>query len=137
VDWFEAREIQFYAIGSILALYLFIIHNLTSDQHFLSPALMRDRNFVIGTVFIFFIGIVLLATMALLPTFLQQWKGYPVMTTGMVLMPRGVGTMLTMWLVARLMQFMDARLLVLIGVGLFSFSLHLMAGFNLQVSQWA
>ena len=137
VDWFEAREIQLYAIGSILALYLFIIHNLTSDQHFLSPALMRDRNFVTGTVFIFFIGIVLLATMALLPTFLQQWKGYPVMTTGMVLMPRGVGTMLTMWLVARLMQFMDARLLVLIGLGLFSFSLHLMAGFNLQVSQWA
>lgn len=136
VDWFQAREIQFYTIASILALYLFIVHNLTSDQHFLSPALMRDRNFVTGTLFIFFIGIVLLATMALLPTFLQQWKGYPVMTTGMILMPRGVGTMLTMWMVGRLMIFMDARLLVLIGLGLVSFSLHIMAGFNLQVSEW-
>ncbi|MCP5130719.1 MAG: DHA2 family efflux MFS transporter permease subunit [Pseudomonadales bacterium] len=136
VDWFDALEIQFYAIAAVLALYLFIVHNLTSDHRFLSPALFRDRNFVSGTLFIFFIGIVLLATMALLPTFLQQWKGYPVMTTGLVLMPRGVGTLLTMWMVGRLMQLVDARLLVLIGLGLVSFSLHIMAGFNLQVSAW-
>jgi DHA2 family multidrug resistance protein len=136
VDWFEALEIQFYAIGAVLALYLFIIHNLTSEHRFLSPALLRDRNFVSGTMFIFFIGIVLLATMALLPTFLQQWQGYPVATTGLVLMPRGVGTLLTMWMVDRLMRLMDARLLVLIGLSLVSFSLHIMAGFNLQVSAW-
>jgi DHA2 family multidrug resistance protein len=134
-DWFEALEIQFYAIGVALSLYLFIVHNLTSDHRFLSPALLRDRNYVSGTLFIFVIGIVLLGTMALLPTFLQQWKGYPVMTTGLVLMPRGLGVLFTMWLVERLMKLMDARLLVLIGLGIVSFSLHLMAGFNLQVSE--
>jgi DHA2 family multidrug resistance protein len=134
-DWFEALEIQFYAIGVVLTLYLFIVHNLTSDHRFLSPALLRDRNYVSGTLFIFVIGIVLLGTMALLPTYLQQWKGYPVMTTGLVLMPRGLGVLFTMWLVERLMRLMDARLLVVIGLGLVSFSLHLMAGFNLQVSE--
>ncbi|MBP6723811.1 MAG: DHA2 family efflux MFS transporter permease subunit [Halioglobus sp.] len=132
-DWFEALEIQFYAIGVALALYLFAVHNLTSDHRFLSPGLLRDRNFVSGTLFIFVIGIVLLGTMALLPTYLQQWKGYPVMTTGLVLMPRGLGVMFTMWWVDRLMRVVDARLLVIIGLGLVAFSLHLMAGFNLQV----
>jgi DHA2 family multidrug resistance protein len=132
-DWFEALEIQFYAIGLVLALYLFAVHNLTSDHRFLSPDLVRDRNFVSGTLFIFVIGIVLLGTMALLPTYLQQWKGYPVMTTGLVLMPRGLGVMFTMWWVDRLMRIVDARLLVIIGLGLVAFSLHLMAGFNLQV----
>lgn len=135
-DWFDALEIQLYAIAAVLALYLFIVHNLTSDHRFLSPALLRDRNYVSGTLFIFVVGIVLLGTMALLPTFLQQWKGYPVMTTGLVLMPRGVGVMCTMWMVDRLMKLMDARLLVVIGLGLVSFSLHLMAGFNLQVSEF-
>lgn len=132
-DWFEALEIQFYAIGIVLALYLFVVHNLTSDHRFLSPELLRDRNYVSATLFIFVIGIVLLGTMALLPTYLQQWKGYPVMTTGLVLMPRGLGVMFTMWWVDRLMRVMDARLLVIIGLVLVAFSLHLMAGFNLQV----
>ena len=134
-DWFDALEIQLYAITLILALYLFIVHNLTSKHRFLSPALLRDRNYVSGTLFIFVVGIVLLGTMALLPTYLQQWKGYPVMATGFVLMPRGIGVMFTMWLVHRLMKQMDARLLIVIGLGIVSYSLHLMAGFNLQVSE--
>jgi DHA2 family multidrug resistance protein len=132
-DWFESLEIQLYAIGAVLALYLFIVHNLTSEHRFLSPGLLRDRNYVSGTLFIFVIGIVLLGTMALLPTYLQQWKGYPVMTTGLVLMPRGLGVMFTMWWIDRLMKHIDARLLVIIGLGLVSLSLHHMAGFNLQV----
>ncbi len=134
-DWFDALEIQLYAIAVVLALYLFIVHNLTSKHRFLSPALLRDRNYVSGTLFIFVVGIVLLGTMALLPTYLQQWKGYPVMATGFVLMPRGIGVMFTMWLVHRLMNVMDARLLILIGLGIVSYSLHLMAGFNLLVSE--
>jgi DHA2 family multidrug resistance protein len=134
-DWFDALEIQLYAIAATLSLYLFIVHNLTSDHRFLSPGLMRDRNFVSGTMFIFVVGIVLLGTMALLPTYLQQWKGYPVMTTGLVLMPRGLGVMFTMWQVHRLMKLMDARLLVIIGLAVVAYSLHLMAGFNLQVSE--
>ena len=134
-DWFDALEIQLYAIAATLSLYLFIVHNLTSDHRFLSPGLMRDRNFVSGTMFIFVVGIVLLGTMALLPTYLQQWKGYPVMTTGLVLMPRGLGVMFTMWQVHRLMKLMDARLLVIIGLAVVANSLHHMAGFNLQVSE--
>ena len=135
VDWFDSLEIQLYAIAVVLTLYLFVVHNLTSDHRFLSPALLRDRSFVSGTLFIFVIGIVLLGTMVLLPTYLQQWKGYPVMATGLVLMPRGVGVLITMWMVGRLMKLMDARLLIVIGLGLVSLSLHHMAGFNLQVSE--
>ena len=135
VDWFEALEIQLYAIGGMLALYLFIIHSMTTDNKFLSPALLRDRSYVTGTIFIFIVGIVLVSTMALLPPYLQQWKGYPVVTTGMVLMPRGIGTMFSMMLVGRLMNHMDGRMLVAGGLGLVALSLHYMAGFNLQVSE--
>ena len=56
-----------------------------------------------GLLFIFIVGIILLATMALLPPMLQNLLGYPTVTTGLVLAPRGVGTMISMILVGRLM----------------------------------
>ena len=135
VHWFQSLEIQFYAIASALGLYLFVVHSFTARTPFLSPGLFRDRNYVSGLVFIFVVGIILLATMALLPSYLQQWKGYPVVTTGMILMPRGLGVMMAMMLVSRLLRIFDGRLLILAGMLLVSLSLHLMAGFNLQVSQ--
>lgn len=137
VHWFESLEIQLYTIASILGLYLFIVHSLTTKTPFLSPGLFRDRNYVSGVVFIFVVGIILLATMALLPSYLQQWKGYPVVTTGLILMPRGLGVMFAMMLVGRLLRYFDGRIMIGIGMLMVSFSLHLMAGFNLQVSQSA
>lgn len=135
VEWFEALEIQLYAIAAALGLYLFIVHSRTTSNPFLSPGLFRDKNYASGVAFIFVVGITLLATMALLPSFLQQWKGYPVVTTGLILMPRGIGTMISMMLVSKLMKRFDARGLILLGMGLISVSLWQMTGFNLQVSQ--
>ena len=135
VDWFDALEIQLYAIVVALGMYLFIAHSLTTKEPFFSPALFRDRNFVTGVIFIFVVGIVLLATMALLPPFLQRWKGYPVVTTGLILMPRGFGTMFSMLVVGRLLRIVDARVLIFIGLCFVTTSLYQMAGWNLEVTQ--
>ncbi len=135
VDWFKSLEIQLYAITGALTLYLFAVHAATGHNRFLPAGLFRDRNYVAGILFIFAVGIVLLATMALLPTYMQQWKDYPVITTGLVLMPRGLGTMFSMLLVVRLVRYFDSRLLILVGLGLASLSLHQMAGFTLEVSE--
>jgi MFS transporter, DHA2 family, multidrug resistance protein len=135
IDWFEAAEIQFYAIAIVLGLYLFIVHSRTSERQFLPPGLFRDRNFVSGLLFIFVVGSIVLSTMTLLPTFMQQWKGYPVATTGLVLMPRGLGTISSMMLVGYLLNRFDARLVILVGLGLVCLSLRQMAGFTLQVSE--
>ena len=59
-------------------------------EPFLDMRLFTDRNFASSLLFIFFIGIILLATMALLPPMLQSLFGYPVVTVGMVLAPRGL-----------------------------------------------
>jgi DHA2 family multidrug resistance protein len=44
--------------------------------------------------------------------------GYPVVTAGMVMGPRGMGTMASMLIVGRLTGRMDTRLLLAIGLGL-------------------
>ena len=63
----------------------------------------------------FTVGVLLLATMALLPPFLQSLLGFPAITAGYVLAPRGLGTMVAMMVVGRLVGKIDMRLLVLRG----------------------
>lgn len=136
-DWFSSPEIIAETVVAGLALYLFIVHTLTARrigrQPFIDPAMFKDRNFATGLVFIFIVGIILLATLALLPPFLQQLMGYPVLTTGLVLAPRGVGTMIAMLIVGRLIGRIDPRLLILLGLSLMTVSLWEMSTFTLAV----
>ena len=136
-DWFTSGEIITESVLSALFLYLFVVHMLTHRRPFLEPGLFKDRNFAIGLVFIFVVGIILLATLALLPPFLQNLMGYPVVTTGFVLAPRGVGTMIAMLLVGRLSDKVDPRLMILAGLGLTAVSLWEMSQFTLQVDTWS
>lgn len=132
LDWFASAEVVAEAVLCVLALYLFVVHIFTHDHPFIEPGLLRDRNFALGLVFIFVVGIILLATMALLPPFLQGLMGYPIIDVGLLLAPRGLGTMAAMMLVGRLSGKVDPRALILLGLGLISFSLWRMSLFNLD-----
>jgi DHA2 family multidrug resistance protein len=133
-DWFNSPEIVTEGTIAGVSLYLFIVHMLTTPKaRFLSPALFRDRNFVTGNFFIFIVGLVLFATLALLPPMLQELLNYPVVTTGLVTAPRGVGTLLAMLIVWRIMDRVDSRLIIGIGFVLTAVSLWQMTGFDLQM----
>ena len=135
LDWFASREIQLEAALCVLGFYLFTVHTLTARDPFIDPALFRDRNFVIGIILIFVIGVVLLATLAMLTPYLEHLMNYPVLTAGLVLAPRGVGTMAAMVIVGRLVRYVDARLLIACGLGMTGLSLYQMTGFTPDVSQ--
>ncbi len=132
-DWFASTEIVAEAVLAGLFLYMFLVHMFTAREPFLEPGLFRDRNLAVGLFLIFMVGVVLLATLALLPPFLQNLMGFPVLTTGYVLAPRGVGTMIAMVLVGRLIGKLDTRLLILLGIGLTAISLREMSGFTTEV----
>ena len=101
-----------------VAAVMFVLHMLSSDQPFLPRDLFRDRNLMLGLTFTAVTGLLMIVTATLLPPFLQQLKGYPVFTTGIVMAPRGIGTMLSMFVVSRLIGKVDARWLIAIGLGL-------------------
>ncbi|OIQ92180.1 multidrug export protein EmrB [mine drainage metagenome] len=134
-DWFSSTEIWVEAVLAGLGLYLFIVHMLTTKETpFVSPAMFKDRNFLTGNVFIFIVGVVLFATLALLPPLLQDLLGYPVVLTGLVTAPRGVGTLVAMFLVGRIMGRVDTRLIIAGGFVLTAYSLWQMTGFYLQMN---
>jgi MFS transporter, DHA2 family, multidrug resistance protein len=130
LDWFSSTEILVETGLMIGAFWMFAVHIATAKAPFIELVMLKDRNFTIGLIFIFTIGIILLATMALMPPMLQNIMGYPVVTSGLVLAPRGVGTMISMVIVGRLVQKVDARILILGGLLTTAYSLWEMAAFS-------
>ena len=136
LDWFSSTEILVEAVLAALAFYLFLVQTFTVKQPFIDPAIFKDRNFTIGLCFIFVVGIILLASLALITPYLQNLMGYPVITAGMVLAPRGIGTMVAMIIVGRIINRVDPRILLLLGLLMTAEVLWEMTAFTPDVSQW-
>jgi DHA2 family multidrug resistance protein len=131
--WFQSTEIVVEGLLAAICFYMFIVHVLTKDRPFIEPKMFKDRNFSGGMIFMFVAGLNMLATMALMPPFLQNLLGYPVLTTGYVLAPRGLGTMVSMFIVGRIVNRVDARLLLLVGLLISAWSLWDMSNFTTNV----
>ncbi len=135
LDWFDSIEIRVEAIGCLIAFAFFVAHTFTAiGTSFFDRRLLKDRNFVTGLLFAFIVGLVLYATMALLPTLLQGLLGYPVVYTGMVMAPRGIGTMAAMLMVGRMLHYVDARAIMALGFTLTAIALYMMTGMTLDMS---
>lgn len=133
VDWFNSAEIWIEFAIALSGFWVFVVWIIGAEHPFLDPRMFLDRNFATGLVFIFVVGIILLASLALLPPMLSGIFGYPVITVGMVMAPRGVGTMIMMMAAGKLLRVIDARVLVVAGLLLTALSLDIMTGFGPQM----
>lgn len=130
LEWFDSNEIWIEAIACALGLYLFVVHVLTSQVHFFSKGLLRDRNFLLSTVMFFALGFVLLSTMALTSPMLDEILGYPPDTTGLLTVPRGVGLVGAFLLMGRAPTFIDTRIYIAAGSALVVYANWLMLGYS-------
>jgi len=130
LGWFDSSEIVAEAVASAAGFYFFFAHSLTTKTPFVRFESFRDRNYLGGILFMSVIGVVLFGTMALVTPFLQNVIGYPIMTAGMLLASRGVGTLVGMMAVGRLMKLLEARYLILTGLVLTAYTLWQMVGFT-------
>ncbi len=135
-DWFSSGEIILESAVSGLAFYLFLVHTFSFPKPFVNPHLFQDRNFVASNIFIFLVGVVLFATLALLPPMLQNQMNYPVVLTGLVTAPRGIGTLIGMMVVGRLVTRFDPRIIMAVGLLLTAYSLWQMTQFSLLMNSW-
>jgi DHA2 family multidrug resistance protein len=135
-DWFSSPEIWIELGLSITGFWVFIVHTLTAEHPFIDPKIFLDRNFATGLTFIFMIGLVLFSGLALLPPMLSTIFGYPTITTGLVMAPRGVGTMISMLIVGRIVTKVDARVLIIVGLLMTAQSQYTMSGFSPLMDDW-
>ncbi|HUJ04312.1 MAG TPA: DHA2 family efflux MFS transporter permease subunit [Rhizomicrobium sp.] len=135
-DWFGSTEIVIEAILAALGLYLFAVHMFTAKKPFIPKEMFADRNLISAIILMFMLGMVLLASSALLPPFLQNLGGYTVTDTGLLMAPRGVGTMVAMMFAGRLAMRVDARKLMAGGTILLLWSMWEMSRWTPAVTPW-
>lgn len=135
-DWLASAEIWAYLLITLSATWMVVIHFATAKAPMFDRALFADRNFALALGFMVVTGIVMFAVMALLPPMLQNLFGYGVIDTGMVLMPRGVGVLVSMQLSGLMMRRgIDARPVVAGGFLICAYSLWQMAHWSLEVDE--
>ncbi len=130
LDWFASWEVRIEAGLAVAALWAFGVHVATTRGALLDKRMIADRNVMTGFMFIALIGLLMVGTTALVPTMMQTLYGYPVIETGMLQMPRGLGMMIAMMTAGQLIGKVDARAIITIGMTLAATSLWLMSGFS-------
>jgi MFS transporter, DHA2 family, multidrug resistance protein len=135
-DWFSSREIIAEGVLGCLGAYLFIVHMLTAKKPFIPPSIFRDRNFSTGLLVMFATGTILVSSSSLMAPWLQGLANYPVETAGLIMAPRGIGTMVAMMIGGRISSRTDPRKVMGFGVLLLTWSLWDMTTWTPDVSQW-
>ena len=133
VDWFTSAESWLYASLAISATWITVIHLATAKEPLFDRHLFANVNFAIALLFMVVVGVSMFAAIALLPPMLQQLFGYDVIDTGLILMPRGVGVLISMQISGLLLRKgVDPRWLVACGFLTVGWSLHTMTGWSLD-----
>jgi len=133
-DWFNAPWICWLFTLSCMSGLAFFISQIKGKDTLVDLSVFRDMNFLAGTAIQIVVQAVLYASIAILPQFLQSMMGYTAFLSGYSMMPRGIGSMLSMIIVANLGNKVSYRLLAMIGLSLIG-SAGLAFGFlNLQIA---
>jgi DHA2 family multidrug resistance protein len=133
-DWFEADWIRWIAAVSVIALAGFIFREFAYREPIVQLRALGNRNFSVGTLITGLYGFVLYGVTAMLPLFLQTLMGYSALDSGLAVSPRGVGSLLSMIVVGMLVNYVDSRLLLACGFGIFGYSALLLSHINLGIS---
>jgi DHA2 family multidrug resistance protein len=134
-DWFSSSTIVFTTVLAVGSLVTFVFWELYTPEPIVNLRVFLNRNFAVGTVLIASVGVVLYGSTALLPLFLQTLLGYPAIQSGLAVSPRGLGSMLSMLIVGRLIGKIDGRYLIAFGFVLLGLSTYYFTGITLEIAQ--
>jgi DHA2 family multidrug resistance protein len=134
-DWFGTPWIVWFSVVSCVSMIVFIIWELRVKHPIVNLRVLKNVNFATGTAMMALLGMVLYATITLQPLFLQYLLGYSALDSGLALSPRGIGALISMMLVGRLIGKVDSRLLIGTGFAVLALTSFHFAGINLEITQ--
>jgi DHA2 family multidrug resistance protein len=137
-DWFNSKVIVVGTIITVFTTISFFLRGWNKPDNIIDLSLLKDRNFVAGTLAITLYGISLFGVMALMPLFSQRLLNYPADVAGTLFIPRGIISAITLAITGGLLiRIVDARWLVASGLVLTAVGTLLMAHLNLYADYWS
>jgi DHA2 family multidrug resistance protein len=135
-DWFEGLDIRVGAVAAVVGIAIFIVHSLhRPEKSLFNIRIFTDRNFGMSALVIALMGLGMFGGLVLQPILLEGLLGYPIVTTGILMAPRGIATAITMLIVGRVIAHVDARWLVLTGLVFGAVGSYGMTYYSLDVTQ--
>ena len=136
LDWFDSHEIIICAFVGVLALWVFIAHCLTAEQPFLNPRLLLDRNFAVGTMIAFVMGMLNFTSLVLFPSLLHDLRGYPDNVIGTLIAARGLGNWTAFFFIAYLTR-IAPRFAIGSGMAIQAAGSYWMTQFDINVTEFS
>jgi DHA2 family multidrug resistance protein len=136
-DWFASPWVVYATFAAALSLIALVIHELRFSEPILDLRILKNPQFTLAVCMVVVMSFVLFGTGLLNPIFLQEYMGYTAWQAGLVMAPRGIGTMIAMFSLGQLARTgWDTRPLIGVGFILMASGLWTMAGWSLQVDTW-
>jgi len=136
-DWFNSRLIVVGTIVAVFSTAAFFLRGWNKSDNIIDLSLLKDRNFVLGTLAITAYGISLFGWMAIMPLFSQRLLGYAPDVAGTLFIPRAIVSAITLAITGSiLIRLFDARWLVASGLVMTAAGTFPMAYFSLYVDFW-
>jgi DHA2 family multidrug resistance protein len=130
-DWFSSTFIVVFFVLMLFGIVAGIVWEMREKEPVVDLRMLKDRNFAVATIAMFFLGFVLYSSTVLIPQFLQQLLGYTAELAGKALSPGGAVIMCMMPVVGLLVSRVDTRVMIVFGCIVSASALFVMAGWDL------
>jgi DHA2 family multidrug resistance protein len=135
-NWLESKWIVLGMVVALLCLVALVLQELRVPEPVVNLRLFRNRPLAVGSAIGLAFGVALTGTTFILPQFTQTLLGYPALQSGMVLMPRAIPMIMLLPVAGLLFTYLDARLLVVFGLGMICWAYYDLAHLSLQAGYW-
>jgi len=126
--WFESRYILFLTFVTIISFVIFVIHELNFPNPIIYLSSFKNRNFTLGCITGFILGIGLFGVVYIMPLFLYRIAGMDTLQIGIVMIVTGASQFLIAPIAGKMAATVhDKRIMLCIGFIGFAFGAHLNA----------
>jgi DHA2 family multidrug resistance protein len=119
-EWLQDTSVAVCATICVLSAIAFFARVLTAKEPIVDIRTFADRNFAVGCVLSFCVGIGLYGLTYMYPRYLAEVRGYSALMIGETMFVSGATMFLTAPIVGRLMQRVDLRYIIAAGLVIFA-----------------
>jgi DHA2 family multidrug resistance protein len=136
-DWFSAQDIRVSAVAAAVGLAAFIAYSIKRPARaVLDVRIFKDRNFAMACLLMAVLGLGMFGGLVIQPILLERLLNYPIVTTGLIMAPRGVATALAMIVVGRVVGRVDTRVLIGAGIIISAVGSYGMTFYSLEINKF-
>ena len=135
-DWFSSATIVILTIVAVVGLAFFIVRELRDPYPMVNLRIFRNPTFAAGNIIGIVSGFGLFGLNLILPLFFQNVLRFDAWETGIALLPGAIATAISMPIAGRLVNRLDARAEIAIGLMMFAVGAWWMGGFDQYAGFW-